>query len=301
MPKKKKANSKAIDKLITEALAIEAEEAKEAGKLGFMARGLVQATLPHSATTELVHQRTNGAYKFTITALNPKSGLPYGSIPRLILAWLATEAVTTQQRDIILGDSMSQFMRQLDMVPTGGRWGSITRLKTQASRLFSSAIQCSYSGKDESGAIHELGQNMLIADKYSLWWEPKNPGQKSLFESTVRLSEGFFHEIIENPVPVDMRALKALRRSPMAIDIYCWLTYRMSYLKKPTSIPWEALQAQFGAGYPMTGQGKRDFKKRFLTQLKKVQAVYPQSNAAEGTSGLLLRRGRPHIAKEVEP
>jgi hypothetical protein len=23
----------------------------------------------------------------------------------------------------------------------------------------------------------------------------------------------------------------------------------MSYLKKPTSIPWEALQVQFGAGY----------------------------------------------------
>ena len=297
MPKKKNTDSRAIDKLITAALAIEAEEAKQAGKLGFMARGLVQATLPHSATSELVHQRTNGAYKFTISALNPKVGLPYGSMPRLILAWLATEAVITQSRNIVLGESMSHFMRQIDLLPTGGRWGSITRLKTQADRLFSSAIQCSYTATDESGAIQQVGQNMLIVDKFNLWWEPKSPSQASLFESTVRLSEGFYSEIIENPIPIDMRALKALKRSPMALDIYCWLTYRMSYLRNPTNIPWEGLQAQFGAGYPLNGQGKRDFKKMFLKHLKSVQVVYPQSNAAEGVSGLLLRRGKPHISK----
>ena len=34
----------ALDKLITEALAIEAEEAKSADALGFMARAMVQAT-----------------------------------------------------------------------------------------------------------------------------------------------------------------------------------------------------------------------------------------------------------------
>lgn len=38
---------KNLDKLITEALAIEAEVAKEAGALGYMARALVQATMPH--------------------------------------------------------------------------------------------------------------------------------------------------------------------------------------------------------------------------------------------------------------
>jgi hypothetical protein len=33
---------------------------------------------------------------------------------------------------------------------------------------------------------------------------------------------------------VDFRALKALR-SPLALDIYCWLTYRMSYLPRSPS------------------------------------------------------------------
>ena len=72
------------------------------------------------------------------------------------------------------------------------------------------------------------------------------------WKSTVTLSTDFFEGIVQNPVPVDMRALKALKRSPMALDIYCWLTYRLSYLRKPTEIPWSALQMQFGAEYGLS-------------------------------------------------
>jgi hypothetical protein len=288
--------SKQVDRLITEALAIEAEEAREAGALGYMARALVQATIPHRATTETTFTRKNGNYTFTMLA-NPQAGLPYGTVPRLMLAWLATEAVTTQSRELELGNSLSDFMRQLDMVPTGGRWGSITRLKSQTRRLFSSFIQCTYIGKDEKGHVQEAIQNMVIADSANLWWEPKDANQASLFASTVTLSESFYSEIVCNPVPVDLRALKALKKSPMALDIYCWLTYRMSYLKKPTTIPWAGLQAQFGAGYPDTGQGQRDFKKKFLLHMKKVLTVYPEARAGEGVSGLLIRPSKPHIPK----
>ena len=288
--------SKQVDRLISQALAIEAEEAREAGALGYMARALVQATIPHRATTESAFTRKNGNYTFTMLA-NPKAGLPYGSVPRLLLAWLATEAVTTQSRELELGNSLSDFMRQLDMVPTGGRWGSITRLKSQTSRLFSSFIQCTYTAKDDTGKVQEAIQNMVIADSANLWWEPKSANQASLFASTVTLSENFYTEIVCNPVPVDIRALKALKKSPMALDIYCWLTYRMSYLSKPTNIPWEGLQAQFGAGYPDTAQGKRDFKKNFLLHMKKVLTVYPDARAGEGVSGLLIRPSKPHIPK----
>jgi hypothetical protein len=287
--------SKQVDRLITEALAIEAEEAKEAGALGYMARALVQATIPHRATKEATFTRKNGNYTFSITS--PNAALPYGTVPRLLLAWLATEAVTTKSRELELGNSLSDFMRQLDMVPTGGRWGSITSLKSQTSRLFGSFIQCTYSAKDDTGKVQEAIQNMVIADSANLWWEPKDANQKSLFASTVTLSENFYSEIVCNPVPVDIRALKALRKSPMALDTYAWLTYRMSYLKNPTTIPWEGLQAQFGAGYPNNGQGKRDFKKNFLKNMAKVLTVYPDARASEGVSGLLIRPSKPHIPK----
>ena len=61
-------NHKSIDKLITEALAIEAQEAKEAGALGFMARALTQATMPHKKTEECAFERTNGAFTLSIVA-----------------------------------------------------------------------------------------------------------------------------------------------------------------------------------------------------------------------------------------
>ncbi len=132
---------KNLDKLIAEVLAIEAEEAKAAGALGYMARALVQATMPHSSINGNEFKRTNGLFKLTLLA-DSDIGLPYGSIPRLLLAWISTEAVKTKKRHLILGASLSEFMRKIDLIPSGGRWGTITRLKDQMQRLFSSSISC---------------------------------------------------------------------------------------------------------------------------------------------------------------
>ena len=280
-----------LNKIIDEALAIEAEEARKAGALGFMARSLVQATLPHTQVDGNEFRRTNGA--FTLTMLAPSNvGLPYGNIPRIVLAWLTTEAVKTRSRDIVLGETLSQFMRELDMVPTGGRWGSITRLREQMVRLFSCFVSCTYTGENHSGL-----RNIMIADEAALWWDPQNPAQAALWESTVRLSERFYTEITENPIPIDLRALRALRRSPLALDVYCWLTHRFGYLKNQTQIPWAALQAQFGAGYSFEGQGARDFKRAFLRVLKAVQIVYPQANVEDGGTFLILKPSQTSVKK----
>lgn len=117
--------TKSVEKLLAEAVAIEEEAAKEAGALGFMARAMVQATMPHRDPKTNEFERRNG--NFVLTMLAPsRVGLPYGSIPRLLMAWLSTEAVRTQDRTVILGDTLSEFMRSLGMTPTGGRWGTIT-------------------------------------------------------------------------------------------------------------------------------------------------------------------------------
>ncbi len=79
----------------------------------------------------------------------------------------------------------------------------------------------------------------------------------------------------------------------MALDIYCWLTYRMSYLRKPAEIPWPALEMQFGADYGRT----IDFKVNFLKQLQAVLTVYPEAKVEEGNHGLLLKPSKPHIAQ----
>lgn len=281
---------KNVNSLIEKALAIEAREAKDAGALGYMGRALVQATMPHKRVSGNEFVRRNGTFKLTM--LSPSDvGLPYGSIPRLLTAWITTEAVKTQQRELVLGRSLSEFMTQLDLVPTGGRWGTITRLRDQMRRLFSASISCTYDNSDRGAGI-----NMQVAEEYHLWWEPKQPQQASLWESTLILQKKFFDEITSNPIPLDMDVLKALRRSPMALDIYCWLTYRMSYLKSDIEIPWLALQTQFGSDYASNPQGVRDFKRAFLRELKKVHLMY-KVGAESGGAGLVLRPSRTHIMK----
>lgn len=278
----------AIDQLIGEAFAIEAESAQKAGALGFMARALVQATLPHRRVEGNEFVRRNGNY--TLTLLAPSAtGLPFGSIPRLLVAWLTTEAVRTKSRELVLGDSLSAFMRELGMVPTGGRWGSITRLKSQTVRLFASTITASYEDASKTALA-----GLRIADKAVLWWDPKTPEQTALWKSTVILTDAFFQEVIARPVPIDLRALKALKKSPLGLDIYCWLTYRLSYLDRHIEIPWAALAAQFGSDYSRL----RDFKSALFDELKKVLIVYPEAKIAEGEIGLILKPSRPHITKQ---
>jgi hypothetical protein len=286
-------NRKNLNDLITEALAIEAEEAKRVGTLGFMARIMVQATLPHRKQEGMVFKRTNGDLSLTLIA-HPDVGLPYGTIPRLLISWVTTEAIRIRNPVLVLGPTLSGFMQELGMKQsTGGQWGNIARLREQTKRLFSSSVSCTYD-QPETGHWSELKFN--IATETRLWWDPKQPKQAALWKSTVRLSRDFFNEIISRPVPIDMRALKALKKSPMALDIYCWLTHRMFYLGKPMEIPWSVLQMQFGADYANNEQGHRDFKRAFLRQLRAVHIVYPEAKVENGEHGLFLKPSKPHVA-----
>ena len=281
----------ALDRLVSEALAIEAEAARDAGAIGFVCRALTQATLPHRKVEGSHFERRNGNFTLTLLA-PPKVGLPYGTVPRLLLCWLTSEAVRTQQREVELGESMSSFMGELGLVPTGGRWGSIARLKDQTRRLFSSTVNALYEDGNETAIL-----NQTIADKASLWWDPKSPDQAALWRSTVTLGEQFYREVIEHPIPIDLRAIRALKRSPMALDAYCWMTYRASYAKKPATIPWQALAAQFGSDYGRL----RDFRAAFIAEMRKVATVYPAAQFEVTDVGLIIRPSLTHISRKSSP
>ena len=73
----------------------------------------------------------------------------------------------------------------------------------------------------------------------------------------------------------------------MRLDIYTWLTYRMSYLKSTTTIPWKYLQGQPGVGYPATQMGLGDFqKKAFLEHPQAVRIGYTQARVDVTDRGL---------------
>ena len=155
--------------------------------------------------------RRNGPYTLVMNA-GGLSKLPFGTNPRLILAWICTEAVRTHSRDLVLGRSLSEFMRKLGIASTDGRGQA--RLRNQMERLFYSHVSLIY--KEENG---EQFVSSTIADQGEFWWNPKQPDQEGLWESKVRLSEPFFNEIVSHPVPLDLTTLKALKRSPLGLDL----------------------------------------------------------------------------------
>lgn len=271
---------------------------------GYIAKPFVQVTLPHSRVNGTRYERTNGYFTLSVTSAFSNTGLPYGTIPRLLLVWITTEAVKTQSRELILGNNLSEFMNKLGLVPTGGRWGSITRLKEQANRLFSCTIAWRYkpaSGPGSKG-IYTIITRENEGEIY--WWDTKkDPDQTNLFDSVITLHYDFYKEIIAAPIVIRLETLKAIKQSSLAVDIYTWLTYRNSYAKKPSKISWEDLQFQFGAGYPLTSQGKRNFKKKFIQALKKVELVYPEAGKLRVDNGdyLLFVPGKPDVSKLVIP
>ena len=114
-------------------------------ELGYMARLLALCSLPRkNPGNRLRYVRRNGPYTLIMTATGTTAKLPFGILPRLLLAWVTTEVVRTQSRVLVLGDSLSEFMRKLDIYSTSGR--EHTRLRNQMDRLFNASVSLTYEG-----------------------------------------------------------------------------------------------------------------------------------------------------------
>ena len=69
---------------------------EEEPDLGFMVRLMALCSLPRTNPgTRHQYKRVNGPYKLVMLA-GADNKLPFGNLPRLLLAWVCTEAVRTQ-------------------------------------------------------------------------------------------------------------------------------------------------------------------------------------------------------------
>lgn len=275
----------------------------------FIARQLVQATLPHKNPGDVpLWKRTNGNLTLGIRAgINFKTGksygYPYGTIPRLLMFWITTEAVRTKNPRLELGNHLASFMRRLGLHPDSrGKRSDAKRLRDQMERLFNATISF-HQEREEDGRKGEAWLNMQVAPEGVLWWDERQPDQPTLWGSWIELSKQFFNAITAAPVPVDMRALKALKRSPLALDLYAWATYtayRTQQNSQSRSISWDALHEQLGAEY----NDIKDFAKSARAALRKVQAVYPELGLEFEKGGVKVLPCNPAItirAKRQKP
>ena len=260
---------------------------------GFMARLMMVCSLPRTNPgRQLQYKRDNGPYTLTVTAVG-QTGLPFGNLSRLLLAWVCTEAVRTQSRELFLGPSLSGFMRKLGMAPIGGgSRGERTRLRNQMRRLFNAHIQLAYEDKQISASV-----NSPVASQTGFWWNERRPGGQSLWDSRIELGEKFFEEIIRHPVPLDLNILKALKRSSLGIDFYLWLTYRTFTLRGPLRLSWVCLYRQFGVDPVKAGDNRTvdAFRTDCLRELKKIQLAWPDLNYAAAHGVLILWPSKPTV------
>ena len=263
--------------------------------LGFMARLMALCSLPRTNPgNRKEYIRRNGPYTLGMSAgINNK--LPFGNLPRLILAWVCTEAVRTGSREIVLGKSLAAFMRKLDILSSdsGGASGVRTRLRNQMNRLFHASVQLIY--EDD---VSKAGISSFVADRTEFWWNERKSDESSLWESKIHLSEPFFNEIIRHPVPLDMNILKALKRCSLGLDLYLWLTYRTFALKSPQQLTWRQLYQQFGTD-PAKASDKfivRNFRQNVLRELKKIKLAWPELNYTTAPGFLILHPSTPTIA-----
>jgi hypothetical protein len=252
---------------------------------------MIYASLPHSEVTGAIFKRRNGPVSLSILN-DPEIGLPYGKIPRIMIAFLCTEAKRNKDTlgpVIHLGRSQADFLLKLGLHSRGGKRGDIHRVRDQSIRLFTSTITLT----DRPGG-HFHWDKVSITDQGMLLWNPLKPDERAPWQSTLRLSDSFFKECIHHSMPIQMWVLHQLR-SPLAIDIYVWLTYRFNALEEPESISWRQLQWQFGANYAPSPQGESNFKLNFKKALRQVLAIYRDAKVDVRPDRLVLLPTKPHV------
>ncbi len=228
-------------------------------------------------TPRPVLQRIDGQQRMAIL------GVPYGSLPRLVLIHIMTEAVRTRSRHIVLGTSFTDWMRRLGMrtISYGPR-GSATLIKEQLDRLLACEWMIRWDNDTASGDQEFAVKEVKLTNDYV----GKNTRQGA-FSREILLTEGFFEHLREHAVPLDENAIRQLRDSATALDLYTWLAYRLPRIGKgrPALLSWPQLATHFGN----EGKNIRKFRQTIRDAWERhVSAVYPEARAEFETTAIRL-------------
>ncbi|WP_158747766.1 replication protein RepA [Acidisphaera sp. L21] len=263
----------------------------EDGEVGYLYSGWAQSSLPHKriaddavwqVRTDHVSLMVQPGFRPTATGDAIPVGVPYGSRARLIFLYLQSEALKSNSREVPLGKSLHAWLKRLD-ISVGGT--SMAAVRDQAERI----SRCRMSFQIKQGSRTGLvNQNVLDASMFV----EDDSAQGALFIETAKLSELFFDQLKRHPVPVEESAVKQIANNSLAIDVYCWLAYRLHSLSEPKLVTWKSLHLQFGRG----SRRMDHFRAYFRKVLELSMAVYPGAQVATDERGVTLMPSRPPVS-----
>jgi hypothetical protein len=210
-------------------------------------------------------------------------GVPYGSLPRLVLIHIMTEAVRTKSRHVVLGTTFTDWMRRMGFrtISYGPR-GSATLIREQLDRLLACEWMIRWDSTEDQGD-HTFGvREIKLTNEYV----GVNRGGGSFVRELV-MTEGFFEHLRQHAVPLNEHAIRQLRDSATALDLYTWLAYRLPRInpKRPAAISWQQLAVHFGND----GHNIRKFRQTVRDAWERhVSAVYPEARADFDTTLIRL-------------
>ncbi len=250
----------------------------------FLHSVLCQVGLPRAQTDTRVFQRNSGTAAIEITAGQLyKRGkfvpapMPYGAKPRLVLMHLCAEAVRTRSPEIQVGRSAREFLGRLGL-SDGGEGYARFRAQMEALAACRMTLGMSVGEKD-------ITINTQPISRFEAWMQHDHRSI-GLWPGSMTLSGEFYSTLLEHAVPLDPRAIKELKHSALALDVYTWLAHRLCRVRKAEGVKlsWGNLRQQFGQEYACS----KDFKKEFRAALLKVRTVYPDARVDDEIGGLRL-------------
>lgn len=283
-------------KLLDRATAIATTE-PSGSDYGFMHSILCQVGLPRSKVEGTTFERKCGNVSLLLTAGKLYDGkkwvqqpLPYGSFPRLLLAYMNTYAVLKKTPVIPVGNSKTDFLRLIGKSATGGKTGTLNSFNAQIKAFAACNIQL--GGSANGHAYTFDGKPVKQFDA----WIKTQEGQLDLWPESIVFSQDYYETLIAHAVPQDMRAIMSLSKSALALDIYFMLVDRLHRIdkSKPVYLHWANLYEQYGQEY--TGKNAaKDFKTAYLIALNKALLAYPKALVKSVRGGIVLRCSPPPI------
>ncbi|MBI1349293.1 replication protein [bacterium] len=268
------------------------------GKPDYLHTVMCQVGMPRKATEARTFERHSGPFSILLEAGRLWNGrqwveqpLPSGSTPRLVMVHLSTEAIRTQSRRVEIGDSMRQFLKMLGMPTSGGVRGGYAAIRRQMEALAACRLSI---GMESGGKVVTVDAKPI--HRFEAWLQ-QDEDQPTLWPGVLELSHEFFETLQQHAVPLDYRALSALKHSALALDVYTWLAHRLCRVNRyqGNMVSWANLREQFGQEY----RNHRDFKREFRQTLRNVKLVYPSANIDEVMGGIILRPSPPPIPKTM--
>jgi hypothetical protein len=220
-------------------------------------------------------------------------GVPFGSLPRLVLIHIMTEAVRTKSRHIRLGETFTDWMRRMGFrtISYGPR-GSATLIREQLDRLLACEWMIRWDHATDHGD-HEFGiKEIKLTNEYA---GIDHGNRKFLRE--ILMTEPFFDHLRQHAVPLNEAAIRQIRDSATALDLYTWLAYRLPRLnpKRPATLSWQQLAVHFGND----GRHIRKFRQTVRDAWERqVSAVYPEARAEFDTTVIRLHASPPPLQQK---